>query len=120
MTRHTVLTRQRHFADRLRRVTQGSRMIDGVRGTFVTHPPLLRWALVRDTSTLQRARRIGLGLLQSACRQLMVSLTTFRAQFRATTESDVAAWQAALQASAVDGHIAARWKVGTALCARSR
>jgi hypothetical protein len=64
-----------------------------------------RWALVRDTTTLQRARRIGLGLLLSAIRQVVISLTTFRAQFRATTESDIAAWHAALQAAAVDGHI---------------
>jgi hypothetical protein len=59
-----------------------------------------RWSLVRDSTPLQRARRIGLAMLLAGTRQLLVSLTEYRAQFKAVGESDIAAWHEALRATA--------------------
>ncbi|HZS88692.1 MAG TPA: hypothetical protein VFE42_14555 [Chloroflexota bacterium] len=64
-----------------------------------------RWSLVRDTTRPQRAGRIGRAMVLAAARQLLVSLVTFRAQFKATTESDIAAWYEALQCATDGVHI---------------
>jgi hypothetical protein len=47
----------------------------------------------------ERARRLVAALLAEACRQAANSFITYRAQFGATTDDDLAAWQEALRIS---------------------
>ena len=58
-----------------------------------------RWTMARDGTMKERARRIVAALLAEACRQAVNSVITYRAQFHATTEDDLAAWQEALRVS---------------------
>ena len=58
-----------------------------------------RWIVARDGTVKERARRIVAALLAEACYQAVNSLITYRAQFHATTDDDLAAWQEALRIS---------------------
>jgi hypothetical protein len=55
-----------------------------------------RWTVARDGTVKERTRRVGAALIAEACYQIVNSLVTYRAQFGATTEDDLAAWQEAL------------------------
>jgi len=58
-----------------------------------------RCTVARDGTVMERARRIVAALLAEACYHVVDSLATYRAQFHATTEDDLAAWQEALRVS---------------------
>jgi hypothetical protein len=59
----------------------------------------VRWIVAKDGTVKERARRIVAALLAEACRQAVNSIITYRAQFHATTDDDLAAWQEALRVS---------------------
>ncbi|HKC73062.1 MAG TPA: hypothetical protein VKF37_02540 [Chloroflexota bacterium] len=58
-----------------------------------------RWTVARDGTVTERVRRIVAALMAEACHQAVDSFVTYRAQFHATTEDDIAAWQEALRVS---------------------
>ena len=58
-----------------------------------------RWIVARDGTVKERACRIVAALMAEACHQAVNSFVTYRAQFHATTEDDIAAWQEALRVS---------------------
>ncbi len=58
-----------------------------------------RRVIGQDLTPGERARRIAMALVTEAWRQFRGSLDTFKAQFQATTDGDVAAWRRALRKS---------------------
>lgn len=57
-----------------------------------------RWALAADASARERVRRIVTAIIAASWRQARDSLATYRAQFGATTQGDIAACHKALRA----------------------